>query len=61
MIFNGIKTNIETREQYEKLLYQMVKFFMRIEYPDYKITKMEIERVQKNDENTSKRLCAYQC
>jgi hypothetical protein len=39
--FNGVTTNIKTREQYERLLAEMVEFFVRLKYPDYKITKIK--------------------
>jgi len=50
--FNGVKTNIETQEQYEKLLEEMVKFFMKLKHPDYKVV-----RIEKSEANDDKRIC----
>lgn len=50
MNFNGVVTNIETSEQYEKLLADMAGYFARIRYPEYKIVKItRLEDQKRND------------
>ena len=38
----GVKTNIETTEQYEALIRRMMEWFVALKYPGWKIKTMKV-------------------
>lgn len=43
MKINGLKTNLKNDTELEKLCFEMACFFIRRDFPDYKIKKREEE------------------
>ena len=42
MEISGVKTNIETKEQYESLIRRMMEWFVAIKHPGWKIKNMKV-------------------
>lgn len=43
MKFGNVETNIETKEQYEKLIDQIIDWYVEKRYPGYKVVRKEKE------------------